>query len=178
MQIFTNLSRLYVPLDLFTMEKIKHNMLQKAAVNYNNWYKKAQRKNIEQIARDVKDEEINYYGEDYEEGESLRAICLDVSQKLKQRLKQNGYKAIVIQGTFTVDDPNPEYFPDDFEGDEDEQDNMTYNPLHYWVEVDGIIVDLTATQFNDELIGDVMDPITIGSYEELGRYTPLRKDWR
>jgi hypothetical protein len=53
-----------------------------------------------------------------------------------------------------------------------------HNPLHYWVEVNrNIIVDITASQFNDEL--DIpVEPILIGTHEELWQYTSLRRDWK
>jgi len=62
-------------------------------------------------------------------------------------------------------------------------EEATYTPLHYWVEVlispnenENLIVDITASQFNDE-IDMPQNPIEIGTYDELTRYTPIHKDW-
>jgi cobalamin biosynthesis Co2+ chelatase CbiK len=138
-----------------------------------NWYKTSQTKTIEQITQEVRKEFV-----DYHDDEVLRAICLDASRKLRDVLIQNGYKATVVQGTFAVDDPNYEYAPDDLEDeDEDKQEEIMRNPLHYWVEVNGLVVDITASQFNDEL-EEPVEPIQIGSYAELGRYNPIHRGWK
>ena len=43
------------------------------------------------------------------------------------------------------------------------------HPEHYWVEVEGNVVDITADQFNKEL-NQPAPPITIGTYASLPRY--------
>jgi len=110
----------------------------------------------------------------------LQDVCLDVSKELKQELINNGYDAVVVQGKFEIDYPNEQHYNeldvDDFENEEYMGKEM-YTPLHYWVEVDGIIVDITADQFNDELNGN-MPSVVIGNYDDLVRYIPVHKDWK
>jgi len=55
-------------------------------------------------------------------------------------------------------------------------EEATYTPLHYWVEVNDIIIDITADQFNDELDYPI-SPVEIGTYSDLERYTSINKDW-
>jgi len=127
-------------------------------------------KSIEDIAKEVRDS-----NEDWD----FTALCLDYSRELQKKLVANGYNAIVVQGTYLVDEPNISYTDESLEDlDEEEQDTARHNPLHYWVEVDGTIVDITADQFSDEVIYDEIPPITIGSYEDYPRYIPIHKDWR
>jgi hypothetical protein len=140
-----------------------------------SWYKTAIRqKNIKQIAQEVRISMVKCYNDN-----CLKALCLPVSRKLKEALLRNGYDAIVVQGVFTVDNPDPEAYADwdanDFEN-EDQMEEAKYTPLHYWVEVGNTIIDLTADQFNDELDAPVSS-IQIGTYAALGRYTPIHKDW-
>ena len=142
-----------------------------------NWYKlsqKLQRPTIEQIAVNVRKNMVKCYDDD-----CLKALCLPVSRKLKEELIRNGYDAIVVQGVFKIDLPNEEYFEDwdveDFKN-EQEMEEAKYTPLHYWVEVKDIIIDITASQFNDEL-DEPVDAIQIGSYADLERYIPIHKGW-
>jgi len=139
-----------------------------------NWYKTSGRKTIPQIAQYVRSNLIKCYDD-----ECLRSLCLPVSRQLKTELVKNGYDAIVVQGVFRVDNPDPtasdDWDPSDFENEE-EMESAKYTPLHYWVEVNNMIVDLTANQFNDEL-SEPVSPIEIGSYADLERYTPIHRDW-
>jgi len=137
-----------------------------------SWYKIAQIKTIEQIAINTRKKTLKYYGD-------LRAVCLDVSRDLKNELIKNGYKAIVVQGTFSIDNPNMEYC-EDLDLDDEKDAEAIYNPLHYWVEVEGKILDITSNQFNDEIENelDKMPNIVFGTYAENERYTPLRKGWK
>jgi hypothetical protein len=124
-----------------------------------------------QIAQNIRNSFIDF-PED-EDDNVLAQMCLQVSRKLRDELKRNGYNAFVVRGTFTVDNPDAEACseldPNDFECDEELQEAMN-NPLHYWVELDGQIIDLTADQFNKELSGEKMGKITIGAYSNFPRY--------
>tara|TARA_Y100000310_G_scaffold55023_1_gene50436 strand:+ start:18389 stop:18850 length:462 start_codon:yes stop_codon:yes gene_type:complete len=151
-----------------------------------NWYKKAQDiiSIISSIANELRAEEVSNYDDD-----TLKVLCLEVSRVLRDRLIQAGLNAMVVQGTFQLDEPDETFVNyDDHEIEDDElsetfvdyneeSDNMVYTPLHYWVEVDGIIVDITATQFADEVEYDEISPVEIGSYSDFPRYTPLRRGW-
>jgi len=118
--------------------------------------------------------------------DDLKTYCLPASRALSKNLNEQNIRAIVVQGVFRVDFPDSEATSDwdvnDFENEE-EMEEATYTPLHYWVEVlispnenENLIVDITASQFNDE-IDMPQDPIEIGTYDELTRYTPIHKDW-
>jgi hypothetical protein len=138
-----------------------------------NWYKRSQKtKTIEEIAKNARNKVLKHWGD-------LRAVCLDVSRYLRNQLIKNGYKAIVVQGTFAVDEPNMEYC-EDLDQDNEDDAKAIYNPLHYWVEVNGKILDLTADQFNDEIENelDKMPEIVFGEYAKNKRYKPLRKGWK
>ena len=143
-----------------------------------NWYKiTQQKKTIQQIAEEVRKNMVHCYDDN-----CLQGICLDVAKELAKELQKNGYKAQVVQGTFTIDEPDSGYY-EDWEsigfGSEEEFEDAIANPMHYWVEVDGIIVDLTAIQFNDELSNELeyMSEIVIGPYMQFPRYKVLRKGW-
>ncbi len=108
-------------------------------------------------------------------------MCLPISEALRDELIKNGYtNAMVVQGEFLLDEPNPEYYDNDnydYKNDElisEEEirklEEEKYKALHYWVEINGLIVDITASQFNDELTYDVMPPIVIDTYANLERY--------
>jgi hypothetical protein len=133
-------------------------------------YKIAQTNKIFEIANLVRSRLLNYHC-DSEDEQCLRALCLEASRELRDEYLKNGINAIVVQGTFYVDNPNENF--------DEEYDDETYNnPLHYWVEINGEIIDITADQFNDELDGETMEGITIGGYSELTRYTVSRRGWK
>lgn len=105
------------------------------------------------------------------EEQCLRALCLDASIILRDTLIKNGFAAIVVSGTFYIDKPDVEYDKDeDIVKDYKNAQEASHNPLHYWVEVGGIIVDITADQFNWELNKEQMPEVTIGNYSKLIRY--------
>ena len=136
-----------------------------------NWYKTSQKKTIEQIAQEVLKKTLI-------DNDSLKDECLPISRELQNELVKNGYKAMVVQGTFSVDNPEEIYYDENMKViPKREREEMMYTPLHYWVEVNGTIVDITATQFNDR-INDKIEPITIGTYSELDRYTPKARGWK
>lgn len=140
------------------------------------WYKIAQNINqLTQIATQFRKAQVKCYDD-----QCLKNLCLPMSRKLKNLLISKGFNtAIVTQGVFKIDKPNPEAIaeldPNDFNNTEDFEE-AKYTPLHYWVEINNIIIDVTASQFNDEL-DEPVNPIEIGTYEELERYTPIAKDW-
>lgn len=104
--------------------------------------------------------------------ECMDAACLPASEALAERLFGQGYKPVIVKGTFAIDRPNPEFYddwdPEDFESEE-AMEEAKYHPLHFWVEVGGLIVDITADQFQIE-VDERIPEIVIGTYDELGRY--------
>jgi len=140
-----------------------------------NWYKTSQTETIEAIAQRVRAEMVTCYDD-----KCLKALCLPTSRALKKALIEAGYAdAMVVQGVFKVDNPDPDSYTDwdvnDFENEE-EMESDKYTPLHYWVEVRNQIVDLTGSQFQDEVDGSISE-ITIGAYQQMPRYIPIVKDW-
>lgn len=91
---------------------------------------------------------------------------------MAKELQKEGYKAFVVQGTFHLDKPICD------------EEGKFLNPLHYWVEIDGTtkkkgtIVDITAFQFQEYVIYDEIEKITIGSYKDLDRYKSKHRDWK
>ena len=151
------------------------------------WYKTSKEvQSIEQIATQVRNSLMQ------DDDDSLKSLCLPVSRHLAQVLINNGYVAAnVVQGTFTIDNPDPSAYEGwdekDFLGDsldEDEameegRENMEsakYTPLHYWVQINNIVIDITADQFNDEL-EEPMERVEIGDIVSLGRYTVITENW-
>lgn len=86
---------------------------------------------ISSIALQVRNEFIDIEGD-------ISGLCLDISTKIQGRLKALGMHSDIIEGGFYLDFPM-------------ELDDGTecYDSLHYWIEVDGFIIDATATQFLD-----------------------------
>lgn len=117
-------------------------------------------KSIVQIARDI----LRYYNYD------VKAMCLSISKSLRDELIKNGYgKAMVVAGEFYVDSPDESLWEDNLSNIE-EGEEPNHMVLHYWVELNGKIIDITASQFNDELDNEKMPKIVIGTYDELSRY--------
>ncbi len=90
-------------------------------------------------------------------------MCLDASEILVERLKELGYDANVVEGRFEIDFPDPAEI--DYIGEE-----WAHTPTHYWVEIGGKILDVTADQYEDEVEGEVLPEIVFGTYEENLRY--------
>jgi len=153
-----------------------------------NWYKNAQNsKSVEDIARDVRASLLT------DDEDSLKSLCLPVSRHLAQVLINEGYAAAnVVQGVFTVDTPDEEAYADwdvqDFMSNSvnDDDDAMEsayesmesakYTPLHYWVQINDIVVDITADQFNDEL-EDPVPEVIVASINNLDRYTVMSENF-
>lgn len=120
------------------------------------------RRKVEQVAEMIRAE----LGSDPED---VRAMCFDATKALGSALKAAGFKPTRVQGTFSVDEPDPEVTPAEaFESGE------AYTPIHHWIELGGLIVDVTASQFNDE-IEDPMPDIVIGKTRDLRRYRAIKK---
>lgn len=93
------------------------------------------------------------------------ALCLPVSILVFRRLQRMGLKPKLIRGFFQTDLPS-EY------DDEDEANEFTIGKaLHYWVELDEHVVDLTAGQFNDEIEGEKMPEIIFWRKKSYPRYS-------
>ena len=108
---------------------------------------------------------------------NLQSFCHECSKELAEELKKNGFTPYLVRGELVIDNPDESFYEDwdvtDF-GNEDEMENAKHQVLHYWLEVDGLIVDLTADQFNNEMEGDEMPPVVVGTYDEWPRY--IKKD--
>ena len=141
-----------------------------------NWYKiSTNTQKLNELATQFRKQMVKCYDD-----ECLKNLCLPISRKLKEFLVSKGFNnAIVVQGVFKVDNPDIDAYSEwdinDFENEE-EMESATYTPLHYWVEVNNIIINITASQFNDELDYPV-EPVEIGTYQDMERYTPIHKDW-
>lgn len=99
------------------------------------------------------------------ENYTLTGECYDASLALKKAFDKAGIKSSLIQGTFQLDDPDPSEI-------ENVGEDVAANPLHYWVKVRNTIVDITVSQFNDELDGETFPDIFIGMHP---RYQSLKK---
>jgi hypothetical protein len=141
-----------------------------------NWYKIAQSiRSVQDIAHEVRSSLLT------DDQDTLQSLCLPVSRHLAKILIDNGYSAAnVVQGTFTVDEPDPSAYEDwdveDFGGDEDMMEQATYTPLHYWVQINDMVVDITADQFNDELEYPI-EEVVIGGIGSLDRYNVITEDF-
>ena len=81
---------------------------------------------------------------EYYEDNTLQALCLDCSREIKKKLPES----VIVQGIFCCD----EYDYDD--GEE------IYDMLHYWIEYDGFVIDITSKQFQ-EFCDEELEFITI-----------------
>lgn len=156
-----------------------------------NWYRLAQdTKRIYQIAFKVRQAILNTTDDDI-----LKAQCLPASRQLAHILIQNGFAAAhVVRGTFTVDNPDmdaysewdwKDFLPSEPMDSEDEEreyaeramEEATHYPLHYWVQISDIVVDITGDQFNDELDGGGFPPVFVGQLSSEPRYTVHQEDY-
>ena len=102
--------------------------------------------------------------------------CYVASIKVYEMLQQAGYDPALIQGRVIVDDPNPKkVYAEYTEADlgamaQTDYCNIMCRPLHYWVEVKGLVVDVTGDQFNDEIDTEEIPKIVIDQYEAQPRY--------
>lgn len=140
-----------------------------------SWYKISKNsEQLDQIAYEVREYILTKIDED-----SLASMCLPVSRHLAYVLISKGYAAAnVVKGMFTIDDPDPSAYEDwsveDF-GDEDSMESAQRTPLHYWVQIGNMVIDITGDQFNDEL-DDPWPEIFIGDFNAAGVYTVIQED--
>jgi len=103
-----------------------------------------------------------------------KADCLNTAKRLGNFLKKEGFSVLLVKGTFELDNPDPENYSDwdvnDFDSEEEMETEM-YHALHYWNEIDEIIIDITAYQFQDE-VDEALEFIVVGTYKDYCRYTP------
>lgn len=124
---------------------------------------KSRLKEIYEIAKKVREQIQLEIG-----NKDLKGFCKYCSNKIRLLLRLKGYRTKLIKGRFMVESPDLVSIDPIYWGSED-----TYYPPHYWVEIDNLIIDVTADQFNVELdVENHMDEIVIGTYEELPRYMP------
>jgi hypothetical protein len=136
---------------------------------------------IDRIKSD-EDYDPNEDGEFDEAGE-VKGLCLSLSRKLRDAfnaLDGFGMTAEIVQGTVALDEPDYEDmdrtdFDDDDDGD-DAYEGVANNPLHYWVEVDGHIFDITGDQFND-FLHIPLDPVEAILPFGDGRYVAKHRGW-
>lgn len=81
--------------------------------------------------------------------------CHKMSTYLHRRLRRMGYDTLLVDGDFLV--PDKKYGR-----------NTPY--AHWWVVLDGMIIDLTADQFNQFTKRDYYPPILITSLMKTRRY--------
>jgi hypothetical protein len=136
-------------------------------------YKIAKAKTIKDIANEERKKAIGVFSEN-----GLGSNCHKVSKELKRALLQNGYEtATIIRGNFKTDKPVKgeeigQINKTLYDTEEQEQD-VLYRLEHYWVNVDGLIVDITATQFND-LMDSPLPPVIIDSQDN-PRYREIQE---
>lgn len=138
---------------------------------YVSMKKKPDLEHVRQIAENLRAAMLKENDDDI-----LSACCLEASRRLRDLLRKAGFKAWVVQGVFEID--NPDYSLTDGMGLTEAQ---RCHPLHYWVELlthPRIVVDITADQFNDELLDDESEPIVIGQRRYMSRYRALRRNWQ
>ena len=127
---------------------------------------------IEEIAKVARQEAAQVC---HVEDGDFEGMCSDASEILLKKLREYGYDANRVVGTYVIDDPKELYYGDD-DDDEEEQEDF-YHPMHHWVEVAGVeevvVIDITADQFNDEM-DDENPPVVIGTYSDLWRYEPKK----
>jgi hypothetical protein len=133
-------------------------------------------KKIRQVAEALREE---WFSDEDSDGPT--GMCLTASEELATRLRRIGYPARVVMGRLEIDFPNWEHYtewdPADFNSEEEMNEAM-HTPLHYWVEIGDLIIDITADQFNDELDSDVLEPVMVGSYNDDRLWRYLRKGSR
>ena len=93
------------------------------------------------------------------DGYDVAGGCVELAEALCSELARRGYDAKTVRGTFRMDAPYLQWGP--------QPDPCT--AIHQWVEIDGLIVDATAAQFNDYL-DEAVSQIVIGTCKELRRY--------
>jgi hypothetical protein len=90
---------------------------------------------------------------------------------LSQKLNDAGFHSKVIKGRFHIDTPDQYAYDNiaDMDLSPKDAEYEMYNPLHYWVEINGQVLDITPDQFRDEIEEEIPD-IVFGAYQNLRRY--------
>ena len=83
----------------------------------------------------------------------VHGLCCCASVVLAAMLRKKKLKPKILKGTFQTDLPT--------EGDYSGEHENGGKSLHYWVQVSGFLVDITADQFNAELEGDDQPEIVV-----------------
>lgn len=117
----------------------------------------ATRKKVYRIAKGVRDHIMECEN-------AVEAMCGIWSVEAAKKLKSAGFSVQRVQGVYEVDFP-----------DEDEEGNERYQLPHHWLEVDGLVVDGTASQFEDWIDDEPPADVVIGTYDEEFRYTPIHR---
>lgn len=97
------------------------------------------------IAREVRDQAEASHAGDLSQ---LNDTCVSMSQALFDTLAAAGHEPQRIMGQYLGADAD--YVPnsDDWEGDDESEMDMDSGFCHWWVELDGKILDVCADQFH------------------------------
>jgi hypothetical protein len=131
---------------------------------------------IYQIAKMVRQKEVASLS-----NLSLSDKCLHASRALNQALLDNGYQtSTVVFGTFQLDMPiddkdKGEIDPSLFQTEEQIQESYL-NPEHFWVKVEGLIVDISASQFQDKVKDSIPEIVMINALSK-SRYREISEEW-
>ena len=106
-------------------------------------------------------------------GAAETAMCLPASLALIARLQAAGYQdALLVYGTFTLDDPDPATYDD--ASVDGEPPAYAYAPVHWWVRVRETLCDITAGQYADECEQPIAPVRVLATSDPAAwRYTPL-----
>ncbi|HWI50618.1 MAG TPA: hypothetical protein VNT01_00575 [Symbiobacteriaceae bacterium] len=89
--------------------------------------------------------------------------CQEASVALALALKRRGYQAIVLEGSFQLDRP--------LGLEASEPNEVVDEAAHWWVDVDGLWVDITADQFA-EYVTDQLPGVYLLPAGAAGKYAP------
>lgn len=117
---------------------------------------------ILEIAYEVREQIIGDHG-------CTQALCLKASMVLEERLKELGYDASIVKGKFVVDHPVDLGDP---------LGRPAWRPDHYWIEIGGKILDITADQFEAGVFEEDLDEVVYGDYTEYPRYNVGEKNFK
>ena len=96
------------------------------------------------------------------EGYDIDGGCIDLCKALHVELLKKGYEAQIIHGRFRTDQPYDKWGT--------QPDPCT--AIHFWLEVDRLIVDASCDQFN-KYLNTPVGQVQVGSYGELRRYKKI-----
>ncbi len=111
---------------------------------------------VKTLARQIRSDLLRYSGDVYGE-------CFQFSKRLVASLAERGIAATIVRGHFCTDRRHCTT----------NEDGLVYTrePLHHWVEIDGVLIDGTATQFN-EAMDSTLPPLVIGYVSDCWRWVP------